>query len=135
MNNSLTNNDLDIYGKKSVKIINSISSDVSQLRTSLLESCLKTLKYNLNRKNRNNNFYEFGKIYEKINNNNKESRMLGIIFSGNITHKNWNNDSIQTEFYSLKNIVMNIFKRLSIPVKEKAIESLLKIFITIFFSE
>ena len=122
MNNSLTNNDLDIYGKKSVKIINSISSDVSQLRTSLLESCLKTLKYNLNRKNRNNNFYEFGKIYEKINNNNKESRMLGIIFSGNITHKNWNNDSIQTEFYSLKNIVMNIFKRLSIPVKEKAID-------------
>ena len=48
--------------------------------------------------------------------------MLGIIFSGNIIHKNWNNDSIQTEFYSLKNIVMNIFKRLSIPVKEKAID-------------
>ena len=122
MNNSLTNNNLDIYGKKSVKIINSISSDISQLRTSLLESCLKTLKYNLNRKNRNNNFYEFGKIYEKIDNNNKESRILGIIFSGNIIHKNWNNDSIQTKFYSLKNIVMNIFKRLSIPVKEKAID-------------
>ena len=119
MNNSLTNNELDIEKRKSVKIINSISSDVSQLRTSLLESSLKTLKYNLNRKNSNTNFYEFGKIYENTLENNKESRRLGILFSGNIIEKNWNSDVVKADFYTLKNIVLNIFKRLSINVSEK----------------
>lgn len=119
MNNSLTNNELDIEKRKSVKIINSISSDVSQLRTSLLESSLKTLKYNLNRKNSNTNFYEFGKIYENTLENNKESRRLGILFSGNIIEKTWNSDVVKAEFYTLKNIVLNIFKRLSINVSEK----------------
>ena len=119
MNNSLTNNELDVEKRKSVKIINSISSDVSQLRTSLLESSLKTLKYNLNRKNSNTNFYEFGKIYENTLENNKESRRLGILFSGNIIEKTWNSDVVKADFYTLKNIVLNIFKRLSINVSEK----------------
>jgi len=122
MNNSLTNNDLDIVGRKSIEIINSISSDVSQLRTSLLESSLKTLKYNLNRKNRNINFYEFGKIYEQSNNENQESRRLGVLFSGNITHKTWNNNSKETEFYTLKNIILNLFERLSLKVSEEVLE-------------
>ena len=119
MNNSLTNNELDIEKRKSVQIINSISSDVSQLRTSLLESSLKTLKYNLNRKNSNTNFYEFGKIYENTKEKNKESRRLGILFSGNIIEKTWNSDVVKAEFYILKNIVLNIFKRLSVNVSEK----------------
>ena len=121
MNNSLTNNELDIEKRKSVQIINSISSDVSQLRTSLLESSLKTLKYNLNRKNSNTNFYEFGKIYEKTKEKNKESRRLGILFSGNIIEKTWNSDVVKAEFYILKNIVLNIFKRLSVNVSEKIV--------------
>ena len=121
MNNSLTNNELDIEKRKSVQIINSISSDVSQLRTSLLESSLKTLKYNLNRKNSNTNFYEFGKIYENIKEKNKESRRLGILFSGNIIEKTWNSDVVKAEFYILKNIVLNIFKRLSVNVSEKIV--------------
>ena len=121
MNNSLTNNELDIEKRKSVQIINSISSDVSQLRTSLLESSLKTLKYNLNRKNSNTNFYEFGKIYENTKEKNKESRRLGILFSGNIIEKTWNSDVVKGEFYILKNIVLNIFKRLSVNVSEKIV--------------
>jgi len=121
MNNSLTNNELDIEKRKSVQIINSISSDVSQLRTSLLESSLKTLKYNLNRKNSNTNFYEFGKIYENTKEKNKESRRLGILFSGNIIDKTWNSDVVKAEFYILKNIVLNIFKRLSVNVSEKIV--------------
>ncbi|MDA1019168.1 MAG: phenylalanine--tRNA ligase subunit beta [Bacteroidetes bacterium] len=122
INNSLTKNNLTISERKSVKIINSLSSDVAELRTSLLESCLKTLKYNLNRKNRNTNFYEFGKIYEQLDEVNKESRKLGILFSVEMIKKNWNNSSTITDFYSLKNIILNLFDRLSISVNEKIIE-------------
>jgi len=91
MNNSLTNNKLNISERKEITIINSISSDISQLRTTMLDSMLKTLKFNLNRKNSNNKFFEFGKIYEYNKDNlNKESRRLGILFYGDLYGDNWN---------------------------------------------
>ena len=40
MNNSLTNNNLNLFNRRSVEIINSISTDISQLRTTLIESSL-----------------------------------------------------------------------------------------------
>ena len=121
MNNSLTNNSLNLFGRKSIEVINSISSDISKLRTTLLESCLKTLKYNINRKNKNNRFFEFGKIYEKLEDSNVEKRRLGIVYSGETTPKSWNSKSTNADFYSLKNIIKNIFLKLSIDFEEKSV--------------
>ena len=122
MNNSLTNNNLNLFDRKGVEIINSISSDVSKLRTTLLESCLKTLKYNLNRKNKNNRFFEFGKIYEKLEKSNIEKRRLGIVYSGEINPNSWNSKSTNADFYTLKNIIINIFSKLSLRCDEKIID-------------
>ena len=122
MNNSLTNNQLNLFNRKDVVILNSISNDVSKLRTSLLESSLKTLKYNINRKNENLKYFEFGKIYESINDSYNENRRLSITYSGKILSKSWRNEFINAEFYSLKNIVINIFSKLSIEFNENPIE-------------
>ena len=122
MNNSLTNNQLNLFNRKDVVILNSISNDVSKLRTSLLESSLRTLKYNINRKNENLKYFEFGKIYESINDSYSENRRLSITYSGKILSKSWRNEFINAEFYSLKNIVINIFSKLSIEFNEKPIE-------------
>ncbi len=122
MNNSLTNNDLNLFERKSVEIINSISSDISKLRTNMLESSLKTLKYNINRNNKNSKFFEFGKIYEKIDDTNSEKRRLSIIYSGDFVSKSWKQDTLKTDFYSLKNIVINILLKLSISPKEMIID-------------
>ncbi|MDC3182552.1 phenylalanine--tRNA ligase subunit beta, partial [Flavobacteriaceae bacterium] len=105
MNNSLTSNKLNVLNRESVSIINSISSDISQLRTSLLESSLKTLKFNLNRKNKNNKFFEFGKIYEMINNKTTESKRLSVVFANDLFNNTWNNKSGSSDFYYLKNII------------------------------
>ena len=78
MNNSLTDNKLNISDRKEINVLNSISSDISQLRTTLIDSSLKTLRFNLNRKNSNNKFFEFGKIYEQLENKTMESRRLSI---------------------------------------------------------
>ena len=121
MNNSLTNNKLNVLGRNSVNIINSISLDISQLRTSLLESSLKTLEFNLNRKNKNNKFFEFGKIYEFINKETVESRRLSIMFASDLFHNSWNNKNVNSDFYIIKNIVLNILNRLSIKSSEKII--------------
>ena len=121
MNNSLTNNKLNVLERNSVNIINSISLDISQLRTSLLESSLKTLEFNLNRKNKNNKFFEFGKIYESINKETVESRRLSIMFASDLFHNSWNNKNVNSDFYIIKNIVLNILNRLSIKSSEKII--------------
>ena len=121
MNNSLTSNKLNVLNRESVNIINSISSDISQLRTSLLESSLKTLKFNLNRKNKNNKFFEFGKIYEMINNKTTESKRLSVVFANDLFNNTWNNKSASSDFYYLKNIIINIFSKLSINTTEKII--------------
>jgi len=120
MNNSLTSNKLNVLNRESVSIINSISSDISQLRTSLLESSLKTLKFNLNRKNKNNKFFEFGKIYEMINNKTTESKRLSVVFANDLFNNTWNNKSASSDFYYLKNIILNIFSKLSINTTEKS---------------
>ncbi|MDC0389951.1 phenylalanine--tRNA ligase subunit beta, partial [Flavobacteriaceae bacterium] len=122
MNNSLTNNQLNLFNRKDIKILNSLSKDVSKLRTTLLESSLKTLKYNINRKNNNLKYFEFGKIYESIKDSYNENRRLSITYSGKIISKSWRNEFINAEFYSLKNIVINILSKLSIEVNEKPIE-------------
>ena len=121
MNNSLTGNKLNVIERNSVNIINSISLDISQLRTSLLESSLKTLEFNLNRKNKNNKFFEFGKIYEFINSETVESRRLSIMFASDLFHNSWNNKNANSDFYIIKNIVLNILSRLSINSSEKII--------------
>ena len=121
MNNSLTSNKLNVIDRNSVNIINSISLDISQLRTSLLESSLKTLEFNLNRKNKNNKFFEFGKIYEFINSETVESRRLSIMFASDLFHNSWNNKNANSDFYIIKNIVLNILSRLSINSSEKII--------------
>jgi phenylalanyl-tRNA synthetase beta chain len=119
MNNSLTNNKLNISKRREITIINSISSDISQLRTTMLDSMLKTLKFNLNRKNSNNKFFEFGKIYEYNEDNlNKESRRLGILFYGDLYKDNWNKTENKEPYFILKNLVLNIFKKLSIEISE-----------------
>ncbi|SUZ47598.1 uncharacterized protein METZ01_LOCUS452 [marine metagenome] len=123
MNNSLTNNNLNLFERKSVEIINSISSDISKLRTTLLESCLKTIKYNINRNNKNIKFYEFGKIYERKDDGNSEKRRLSIIYTGDIISKSWKHDTIKADFYSLKNIVINLLLKLSVSTQEMIIDS------------
>ena len=122
MNNSLTDNKLNISDRKEINVLNSISSDISQLRTTLIDSSLKTLRFNLNRKNSNNKFFEFGKIYEQLENKTLESRRLSITFSDDLLNQTWNNNSKNDNFYVLKNLVLNIFQKFSIPISQKEIE-------------
>ena len=80
------------------------------------------LIYNLNRKNSNNKFFEFGKIYEYNEDNlNKESRRLGILFYGDLYKDNWNKTENKEPYFILKNLVLNIFKKLSIEISEMPI--------------
>ena len=48
----------------SVRLLNNISADLDIMRPEMLETGLEILAYNINRKNSNLNFFEFGKTYQ-----------------------------------------------------------------------
>ncbi len=87
--------------KKAVKIINPLGKEMSYIRTSLEPSLNQTLE--LNKKYKEINIYEVGKIYLK--NNKKlptEKEYLALLSSGN------------EGIYKIKDILKNLFKVLNI---------------------
>ena len=88
MNNSLVGEKLSQNDNK-VILLNSLSSDISAMRTSLLPGMLKSLSHNINRKNTDLKFYEFGSTYKKQNEFFKENKKLGIILTGEIIQSSW----------------------------------------------
>ena len=118
MNNSLTkekydNLILDINPDQNVKIINPLSADLNTLRRTLLFSGLESLEYNLNRKNSNIKFYEFGKTY-LMDKEYVENQHLLLMVTGDRHAENWNSQNIKVDFFYLKEIVHLILDRLGI---------------------
>ncbi len=111
----------------SIKIINAVSSDMNVLRPSILFGGLESVRYNLNRQNRNLLFFEFGNIYfkdKKI----IEKPFLDLFFTGDYFDENWNQSSKKLDLFSIKGFVKRIFNLFfisnSVDFKQGGIESL-----------
>jgi len=109
--NSITNSKYfdDETLANTVKIINSLSEDLNVMRPSMLPTGLECLAYNINRKNPNLLFLEFGKTYFKIQNEYKEIENLALYFTGNKTGLNWNSPAKKIDIYYVKGICNSIF--------------------------
>ena len=97
-----------------VKIINSLSEDLNVMRPSMLPTGLECLAYNINRKNSNLLFLEFGKTYSKIEDEYKEVENLALYFTGNKNELNWNSSSKKLDIYFVKGICHSIFSLLGL---------------------
>lgn len=118
MNNSLVHNDPDNSSSEIVKLKNSISNDISIMRTNLLDGFLKAISYNINRKSVKNNFYEFGSVYSYKSNSYVENKRLGIAINGDVVEKSWSNKSFPAQIFYLKNVVVNILELFKISYSE-----------------
>lgn len=126
ISNSITNE--TYFNQKvlsnSVKMLNNLSADLNMLRPSLIEPALECVAYNLNRKNSNLNLFEFGKIYKKISNDNYlEELQLLIVLTGKPVEDTWNKLATQSNLFSAKGLVNNLFHYLNIPVNFNEINS------------
>ncbi|HUZ59928.1 MAG TPA: phenylalanine--tRNA ligase subunit beta [Hanamia sp.] len=88
----------------SVKIINSLSEELNIMRPSMLPTGLESVAYNLNRKNNNLLFFEFGKTYSKVNEKYEEKPNLALYFSGNRNELSWNSSSKKIDIYFVKGV-------------------------------
>ena len=135
--NSITNSQLydDKILRNVVNMINSLSSELNILRPSMLQSGLQAIAYNLNRKNTDLRFYEFGKTYKKNENSYSETLHLCIYVSGNKNEPGWNSKESKTDIYHLKGILERIilitgFKNVRfIPVINDQMKLCLEIYI------
>jgi len=126
LNNSLTKgsyyNDLTSFpAVNSVKILNALSSDLSVMRQTLLFGGLENIAYNVNRRNADLKFYEFGNSYYYHAENKKEGETLaaysedfhlGLWLTGNKHGQSWTATDEKSSIYELKAYVNNIFVRL-----------------------
>lgn len=110
MNNSLTKP--AFIKETNVSILNPLSSDLSVMRSSLLFGGLETIAYNINRKNKNLLFFEWGHVYFK-NEKYLQQKKLGLWLSGNKIENSWKNSTQAFDFYDLKNQVFSVIKQCS----------------------
>ena len=96
---------------KTVKLINSLSEDLNVMRPSMMPTGLESIAYNINRKNSDLLFFEFGKIYSKTQQEKYiETESLAIYLTGNKKENDWKNKGEKTDIYFPKGICDIIFK-------------------------
>jgi phenylalanyl-tRNA synthetase beta chain len=98
-----------------VKMINSLSADLDVMRPSMLETGLESVSHNLNRRNDNLLFFEFGTTYATTGQGNyEETPHLSLYLTGQKTMESWLHKAQPVDFYFLKGYVQNILQLLGI---------------------
>ncbi|MBT8306236.1 MAG: phenylalanine--tRNA ligase subunit beta [Maribacter sp.] len=129
MTNSLTSPTyidlIDDYKKEqSVVMLNPLSTDLSVMRQTMLLNGLETISYNINRKNQNLRFFEFGKTYHSYSDKRVENKHLSLLITGNRNNTGWVSPEKQTDFFFFKSVVENVLRRLGISkVNSNPLES------------
>jgi phenylalanyl-tRNA synthetase beta chain len=132
LNNSLTKGayytDLTSFpAAHSVKILNALSSDLNVMRQTLLFGGLENINRNVNRRNADLKFYEFGNCYYYNAENKKDGEALsaysedfhlGLWLTGNKHGQSWTATDEKSSIYELKAYIENIFKRLGFNLRK-----------------
>jgi phenylalanyl-tRNA synthetase beta chain len=117
MTNSITNesyfDEIELTG--SVKMLNSLSAELNIMRPSMLETGLESIAHNLNRKNNDLKFFDFGKTY-KTSGSGKfhETEHLCLYITGNAYETSWRNKTVKSDFYFLKGVITSLLKLLGL---------------------
>lgn len=119
LTNSITNS--AYYNEEelltAVKMLNNLSADLNIMRPSMLETGLEAVAYNLNRKNNNLKFFEFGKTYNTPEAGKyEEQERLCLYITGNANEDNWKSKNNKTDFYLAKGIAGSILNLLGLAV-------------------
>ncbi len=93
-----------------IPLINSISEDLNIMRPTMLHTGLESLAYNINRKNADLLFFEFGKIYSaSAHKKYAETDTLAIYGTGLKKEINWKTGNQKTDIYFIKGVAEKIF--------------------------
>jgi phenylalanyl-tRNA synthetase beta chain len=102
-----------------VKVLNPLSTDLNVMRNSMLFGGLESLSYNINRKQADLKFFEFGKTYQTIDADFKyaETKHLTLFLTGRKYTENPYGENNKVDFNYVKACVEAVLHKLSIPFK------------------
>ena len=91
----------------------------------MLFSGLEAISYNINRRNSDLKFFEFGKTYFKFSTEYKEKQELILCITGEKYSERWNSDKALVSYYTLKGLVTALFDRLGLTphLQEKELQN------------
>ena len=102
-----------------VEIFNPLTQDQEIMRPSMLPSFLSIILSNINRGQKNIKYFEVGKIYTVKG----EKDVLGIVMTG-LRSDDWREvEKKKVDFYDLKGVIEQIFKRISNKIQKIEFES------------
>ena len=137
LNNSLTRsafyNELATYpAANCVMLKNPLSADLNTMRQTLLFGGLQNIEFNINHKNRNIHFFEFGNCYtrnvekkkeDEILSEYKEDYRLGLWITGKKVENNWAHADENTSVFEMKAHIENILRRLGVNLESVVLGS------------
>ncbi len=97
-----------------VQILNKLSEDLGVMRQTLLFSGLEALAYNLNRRQKNLDCFEFGKQYYKSGERYVEKSRLALFITGSIQAESWQVPTRPADFHDLAAAVQKILTQLNV---------------------
>lgn len=107
-----------------VKILNPLSSDLNVMRNNMLFGGLETLAYNINRKQADLKFFEFGKTYQKTESDPmaigfkySETKHLTLYATGRKYAENPYSENNKVDFAFIKSCIESILNKLSVAYK------------------
>jgi phenylalanyl-tRNA synthetase beta chain len=103
-----------LKSEHNVMMLNPLSTDLAAMRQSLLFSGLEAISYNINRRNSDLKFFEFGKTYHKFPSGYEEHKRLTLFITGNRNKESWTNPQKPTDFFLFKGYVNGVIARLGI---------------------
>ncbi len=119
MSNSLTSANYtklseQLLDEHNVTMLNPLSNDLGVMRQSLLFSGLEAVSHNINRRRYDLKLFEFGKTYQKLENNYDEKKHLALFITGNKHLERWNSPTQVSSFFFLKGTIISILERLGL---------------------
>lgn len=118
LTNSITNSKYftEEVLSRTVRMINNLSEELDVLRPSMVETGLESIAYNLNRRNQNLQFFEFGKTYfSKAVGSYIEEERLCLYITGSGHEDGWREKSKPQDFYQMKGLANALLELCGLP--------------------
>ncbi len=112
-----------VQPEHNIEIFNPLSQDLSVMRQSLLFSGLENIRFNINRKNQDLKFFEFGKTYQRHKAKIQENKRLIIFISGNKNPEHWTAPSDKASFFYFKGVIKSLFDKLGFSFSVEKLNS------------
>jgi phenylalanyl-tRNA synthetase beta chain len=101
--------------KTSVRLLNNLSNELNIMRPSMLHTALEVIAFNINRKNNDLKFFEFGKTYSTTGvGQYNEANHLCIYLTGQLNENHWKEKAKSSDIYYLKGVAEALLDNLGV---------------------